>query len=133
MFTEAEDQFLRAHSLARLATVSPDGLPHVVPVGYAFDGRLFYASTKPGTRKLRNLRANPHAAVLVDEPGKPRRAILIQGIIDQLENGAEWQEALGIIVGQRGASWGFREGEQVILRLRPITKVSWGLQASAPP
>jgi pyridoxamine 5'-phosphate oxidase family protein len=132
MFSQPEAQFLKEHSLGRLATISPDGLPHLVPVGYAFDDQLFYASTKPGTKKIRNLRANPHAAFLVDEPGRPRRAIMLQCLIDLVERGEEWQRALSIIVGQRGARWGFQEGEQIILRMRPTRKVSWGLEVPPP-
>jgi PPOX class probable F420-dependent enzyme len=58
--------------VARLATVTATGHPHVVPVTFAVDGdRIFTAvDAKPKTttdlQRLRNLRANPAVALLAD-------------------------------------------------------------------
>lgn len=131
MFSEVEARFLREQWLGRLATVAPDGMPHVVPVGYAFDGTFLYTSAEPYKRRIHYLRLSPRAALVVDDV-KPRRAILIRGAVEILEHGTDFQQALGIIVAERGTKWGFREGEQVILRLRPTQKVSWGLEVGPP-
>ncbi|HKA30062.1 MAG TPA: TIGR03668 family PPOX class F420-dependent oxidoreductase [Candidatus Binatia bacterium] len=61
--------------MGHLATASADGAPHVVPVCYALDddGLYFVADLKPkrgearNLLRLRNLRANPRAAVVVDD------------------------------------------------------------------
>ena len=37
-FTDDEIAFMNAQPLARIATVSDDGQPDVVPVGFEFDG-----------------------------------------------------------------------------------------------
>jgi len=58
--------------VARLATAGADGVPHVVPITFAIsDDAVFFAiDHKPKTswnlRRLRNIRENPHVAVLVD-------------------------------------------------------------------
>ena len=58
--------------VARLATVGPDGRPHVVPICFALDGDTLYTAVdeKPkATRKLRrlaNIEANPRVEVVVD-------------------------------------------------------------------
>ncbi len=58
--------------VARLATVRPDGHPHVVPITFAVDGERVVTAIdhKPKTtsslQRLRNIRANPVASVLVD-------------------------------------------------------------------
>ncbi len=63
---------LAAARVARLATVSEQGQPHLVPVTFALDGDLIYTAVdaKPKTtrnlQRLRNLRANPRVAVLAD-------------------------------------------------------------------
>ena len=77
MASWAEDtrRFLEAHRLGHLATTAPDGAPHVMPVCYALDDEALYfvADEKPKRRparellRLRNLRANPRAAVVVDD------------------------------------------------------------------
>lgn len=67
--------YLEAHRVGHLATASADGAPHVVPVCYAVDddGVYFVADLKPkrgparALRRLRNLRANPRAALVVDD------------------------------------------------------------------
>ena len=51
-----------------LATVNLDGSPHVVPVGFGFDGARILVPTQSKTRKVRNLEADPRARVLVEAP-----------------------------------------------------------------
>jgi pyridoxamine 5'-phosphate oxidase family protein len=79
-FTNEEVAYLHSQRLARLATVSPDGQPDVVPVGFEFDGtHLYVGGLNPAkTRKFRNLQAgNPRVALVVDDlasvhPWSPR-------------------------------------------------------------
>jgi len=58
--------------VARLATVSPGGRPHIVPVTFAVDGDVIYsvvdAKPKTTTRlaRLRNITAEPCVAMLAD-------------------------------------------------------------------
>jgi PPOX class probable F420-dependent enzyme len=57
---------------ARLATVSEDGKPHVVPIVFAVDGDMLYfaVDSKPkrtsNLKRLKNIAANPAVAVLAD-------------------------------------------------------------------
>ncbi len=68
-------RFLEGRRVGHLATAGADGAPHVVPVCFAWDdaGVYFVADEKPKRRparellRLRNLRANPRAALVVDE------------------------------------------------------------------
>jgi PPOX class probable F420-dependent enzyme len=58
--------------VARLATVTPGGRPHVVPVTFAADGDLIYTvvDAKPKTtsrlQRLANIAAQPQVALLAD-------------------------------------------------------------------
>lgn len=58
--------------VARMATVSPDGRPHLVPICFALDGDTLYSAVDekpkatPRLARLRNIRANPEVAVLAD-------------------------------------------------------------------
>jgi PPOX class probable F420-dependent enzyme len=57
---------------ARLATIGPDGGPHLVPVVFALDGPLVWIAVddKPkrsrDLARLRNIRATPRVSLLVD-------------------------------------------------------------------
>ena len=75
-FSEAELDFLRSQRIARLATVSPAGWPHVMPVMYELrDGGFEFDADGA---KLRNLEQEARAALVVDGMG-PRRGISVQG------------------------------------------------------
>ncbi len=58
--------------VGRLATVSADGGPQVVPIVFAADGDLVFSAVdgKPKSsrrlKRLRNIEANPRASLLVD-------------------------------------------------------------------
>ncbi|WP_176358049.1 TIGR03668 family PPOX class F420-dependent oxidoreductase [Mycobacterium persicum] len=58
--------------VARLATITPAGTPHLVPVVFAVDrDRIFTAvDAKPKTtrrlQRLTNINSNPHVSLLVD-------------------------------------------------------------------
>ncbi|MGZ8733917.1 MAG: TIGR03668 family PPOX class F420-dependent oxidoreductase [Acidimicrobiia bacterium] len=64
---------LGAAAVARLATVTPDGAPHLVPITFALrDDELWFAiDHKPKSTtdlaRVRNLRHEPRAAILADE------------------------------------------------------------------
>ena len=66
--------FIREQRVGRLATVDAEHRPHVVPIVYAFDGERLYTpiDAKPkrvgarALRRVRNIRGNPHVAVIVD-------------------------------------------------------------------
>ena len=68
---EARSRFA-AERVARLATIRPDGTPHLVPVVFVLeDDRVWLiVDQKPKRRRdlqrLMNLRAEPRASVLVD-------------------------------------------------------------------
>ncbi len=68
-FSESEAAYLAENVLGRLATVSPSGQPHVVPVAYRFDGTDIYFGGWELERSLkyRNLVANNKVAFVVDE------------------------------------------------------------------
>lgn len=71
-FTDEEIAYLRSQPLARLATVSADGQPDVVPLAFEFDGTYFWVGGKgpyvDRTRKFRNIRAGyTRVALVIDD------------------------------------------------------------------
>jgi PPOX class probable F420-dependent enzyme len=68
---EARSRFAKAR-IARLATADADGRPHIVPVVFALDNDTLYSAVddKPkrttALKRLANVNANPHVALLVD-------------------------------------------------------------------
>ena len=118
-FTDKEIEYLRGQRLGRLATVGRDGSPHVVPVGFRVgsdDEAIEFGGHRiRGSKKWRDLEANPHAAFVVDDlervdPWTPR-GLEIRGQAELHEEGGEsfgsgWDAAWIRIVPQRIVSWG---------------------------
>lgn len=74
--TDWQLRFLLSHRAGHLATAGADGAPHVIPVCYALDaaGRIYFVADQKPKRgpareilRLRNLRENPRAALVVDD------------------------------------------------------------------
>jgi pyridoxamine 5'-phosphate oxidase family protein len=117
-FTDDERAYLAERRLARLATVGPDGTPHITPIGMwqltadaawvEVTGRNFAAS-----KKYRDVVATGRAAIVVDDlastdPWRPR----------------------GVEI--RGAAEALAEPEPHI-RIHPDRVISWGLEGASSP
>ena len=59
---------LTAEPVVWLSTVRPDGLPHLVPTWFWWDGEALLVFSKPDAVKVRNLRANPRLMVALGHP-----------------------------------------------------------------
>ena len=59
-------EFLARPLLGRLATASPDGQPHVVPVWFLYAEDAIWISSFQSTRKIIDLEGNPKCALVVD-------------------------------------------------------------------
>jgi pyridoxamine 5'-phosphate oxidase family protein len=74
-FTDAEQRFLARQARGHLATVGPDGIPQVKPLGFTYNAELgtidISGWNMAGSAKYRNVRANPHVAFVVDEVTAP--------------------------------------------------------------
>ena len=123
-----EIAFLEKRDLCRMATVSKDCTPHVIPVMYAMDGERVVVAVDYGTKKLKNLKDNPKVSLVVDEY-EPNMAVFIQGMCTILERGPEYLRLLDILFKKfefyREHPWG--EGESPIITITPLKVVSWGI------
>jgi pyridoxamine 5'-phosphate oxidase family protein len=113
-FSEKESKYLKEQRLGRIATVSPDIQPHVVPVALEFDGSHFYFGgwNLEKSLKFRNIRQNNKVAFVVDNlvSVDPWRVsgVEIKGIAEiNKRNGNEYVK----ITPLRKSSWGL-EGKE---------------------
>jgi len=132
---------LREARVGRLATADAAGRPLLVPVCFAFDGAALYSAVddKPkrtrDLRRLRNVRENPHASLLVDvwdEDWTRLAWVSVEGHADVLNAGADFTRALELL---RGKYPQYRtmdlEREGVVLRLHADRVLAW--RAAGPP
>src|SRR5512135_320836 len=96
-FTPAEIAYMQTQRLGRLATVGPDGQPHVVPVAFRYNatlGTIDIGGHDFGKRKkFRDVQRNPRVAFVVDDLASVNpwraRGIEIRGHAQVLETGGK--------------------------------------------
>ncbi len=107
---EREADFLCRSGLGRVATVSPDGQPHVVPVVYEFDGQFIYFGGRNLSKslKFRQLARNPKVALVVDD---------VVSVSPWRARGVEVRGTAELLVARN----------RPFVRITPIASATWGL------
>ena len=137
VFTDAEIDYLNRGPmqglLGRLATVGPDGRPHVMPLGVLYDPEAdaiviggSAGTNMAASKKFRDAQRHPDVAVVVDDlaaidPWTPR-GIEIRGRAEALTQGGEQ-------VGER-LDPGFR-WDPAWIRIRPRRILAWGIDTGS--
>jgi PPOX class probable F420-dependent enzyme len=92
--------------VARLATIDPDGRPHLVPITFALAGEVLYSAvdSKPKRsrrlKRIENARARPEVTVLVDgyeEDWSRLWWLRLRGTARVFERGDEFDRALSLL------------------------------------
>lgn len=89
--TAAAVAFLTERHLGTLSTLRADGSPHVVPVGFTWDGTLIRVITGGGSAKARHLRGGGRASVCSVDGA---RWITLEGPARVYDDPAEVAEAV---------------------------------------
>jgi coenzyme F420-0:L-glutamate ligase/coenzyme F420-1:gamma-L-glutamate ligase len=126
---EASRQFVEGARVARLATASAAGTPHVVPVCFALLADAVYIALdeKPKTvaprrlRRVRNVIENPQAQLLVDrwsEDWTELAFVQLTGTASFIEPGAEGHsEAVQALRSK------YEQYQSMALELRPLIRI----------
>jgi PPOX class probable F420-dependent enzyme len=77
-------------AFAHVATIMPDGSPHVTPVWVDYDGTHVRINSALGRVKDKNLRRNPQVALCIQDPDNPYRYLQVRGrVVEITETGAD--------------------------------------------
>ena len=126
--------------VARLATLDAEFGPHIVPICFAYDGKVFYTAVdrKPKRvvperlARLRHIRTVPQVALLIDEYREDWRRlwyVLVRGKAKLIPNSAQKERAEAIRrlrakYPQYAA--GMLADDAPIIRITPERIISWG-------
>lgn len=126
--------------VARLATSDAKSRPHLVPICFAYDGKVFYTAIDQKPKRvspdrlvrLQNIRAVAHVALLIDEYDEDWTQlwyILIRGKAKLIPKAAHAERARAIRklkakYPQYGQ--GMLAGDAPIIRITPERTTSWG-------
>jgi PPOX class probable F420-dependent enzyme len=138
--SSAVQKKLRNARVARLATLDDKNRPHIVPICFVYDGRLFYTAVdrKPKRvarerlARLRNIRAEPRIALLIDEYGEDWAElwyILIRGKAKLIPKSAHEEHASAIRklrAKYPQYAQGMLADDAPIIRITPLQTTFWG-------
>jgi PPOX class probable F420-dependent enzyme len=131
---------LKEARVARLATLSAESRPHVVPVCFVYDGSVFYTAIDKKPKRLaperlarvRHIRAMPRVALLIDEYCEEWTRlwyILVRGTAKLIPKSAS-KERAKVIRQLRQKYPQYGEGilpdDAPIIRIIPEQIASWG-------
>ncbi len=87
------DEFLdlfHKKTFAHLATLMPDGSPHVTSVYVDYDGRHILVNSARGRVKDRNMEERPEVAIQIPDPDNSDRYVVVRGpVVEITEEGAD--------------------------------------------
>jgi PPOX class probable F420-dependent enzyme len=138
--SKAIQKVLQEARVARLATLDAKNRPHLVPVCFAYDGKLFYTAVDqkpkrvPAERlaRLQNIRAVPRVALLIDrydEDWTQLWYVLIRGKARLIPKSGREERAWAI--GKLRAKYtqyarGMLADDAPVIRITPERTTSWG-------
>jgi hypothetical protein len=129
------EAFIREARVAALATVRPNGRPHVTPVWYDYDGHEFIVGTFRHTQKLANIAGKGFAALCIHTQQVPYQQVIVEGtarIGSPLDN--VWRERvasryLGELAG-RAYARDTADWDSVAIHIRPLKWATQGFESS---
>lgn len=124
---------VRGAPVGRLATVRPDGSPHLVPITFAFDADALVSAVdaKPkrttDLQRLRNVDAHPVASLLVDSYDDDWTNlwwIRIDGSVEIVLDGPAHASAIDALV-EKYAQYRDQSPVGAVIRIRPTRVATW--------
>jgi PPOX class probable F420-dependent enzyme len=79
------DRLLRSEPVVWMSTVRPDGVPHLIPIWFSWDGDAILVASKPHAQKVRNLRENPVVMLALGKPEEDFDVGLLEGRAELLD------------------------------------------------
>ena len=130
-------RFVASARVGRLATSSPDGMPHVIPVCFELLGDSVYIGldAKPKAvdalklRRVRNLVSNPHAAFIVDrysDDWSQLGYVLVTADARLVSDDQERAEAIEALRQKYAQYRTLLSDEAHVIGLRPKRVTTWG-------
>lgn len=89
-----------------ITTVWPDGRPHTMPVWGMWQERRFWFSSSLGSRKTRNLRADPRCVVATEDTANP---VIVEGTAQLLTD----LDKLAAVLALQNAKYGTNYGMEM--------------------
>ena len=123
--------FLREPLIADLATLRPDGSPHVAPVWFHYDGQSLKVVSEKKSVKVRNIRHDPRVSVSIPTPSEPYKYVLFDGTatvsLDEIPELTRSMAVryMGQVQGERYAERVLQELDFCLITVTPSKILGW--------
>ena len=112
-------------NFAHVATVLPSGAPHSVPVWIALEGERIAFFTQEGSRKARNLAADPRVAISIVDHEDPYRMAQIRGRVMETVGGDQALEIMDrMSVRYTGRPFPVRRGIALLVEVEKVFEMT---------
>jgi PPOX class probable F420-dependent enzyme len=112
-------RLLERPNYAHIATLLPDGAPHVVPVWMGLEGDNVAVLTGPGSRKARNIERDQRVAISLIDVANPFESALIHGrVVERVDGDRAWEIIDRISRKYTGQPYPLRT-DRIILLIQP--------------
>ena len=118
-----ERSIVDSSDIGRLGTVSKNGWPHLVPVGYVFSKGAFYVASDKDAVKMKNIRRLPRATLVIDDEWKERGVMFeCEAVVLAAGPAERWRKYMREVKGWKN------DRSTAVIRLKPLRKASWFLK-----
>lgn len=122
MLSERDRKILESQNFASVATLMPDGSPHVSTIWIDLDGDDVLFNTAERRVKTDNIRRDPRVAISVFDQRDPYEQVVIRGtVVDITRDGADdhIDRLAKKYLGVDSYPWRDPGEQRVIVRVRP--------------
>ncbi len=126
---ESHKDLLETTALADIATIGPDGAPHVNPVWFGWDGKQLSFSQTKTRQKYKNLHKDNRISISIVDPTNPYRYIEIRGkVVEFIEDPdkAFIDSMAKKYLGQDKYPWSQPGDERVVVVVEPERALTMG-------
>ena len=130
MTSEEQAAFLRDNSKCALATIDPEGYPHVVAMGFYVEDGAFWMTSYAKAQKVLNIRRNPKVGLMIETGASyaELQGVMVRGACEIIE---DVEIVRRVMNHRRSAAESGRRGaldsapKRVALKITPHKTVSW--------
>lgn len=118
---ELEDLF-RGDALAQLATLRPDGTPHLTPIWIDLEGDRLLVNARADRLKAQHMRRRADVAICIVDPANPYRYVTVTGVVESVdEAGAlpHMDRLAARYLRVRNYPWAKPGERRLLFRIRP--------------
>jgi PPOX class probable F420-dependent enzyme len=124
--------FLREQRKTALATIGPDGFPHLVAMNYVVMDGAFCMTSYGKAQKVLNIRREPKVALLIETGNSyaELRGVMVRGRCEIIEGAGAVEAVFAAMATARGETYAPRASgssapKRVVLKVLPEKVVSW--------